>query len=152
MPATRLPPPAGPAILSNMDAPRIDFDADRRLAVCRPGDQLGSSLAARLLDFVLAMEATEPESFDRLLDLTAVEEVRLSGAELYRIAQARRAACAGRPAFRTAILAPARSPTRPAGCDEAMTEGCGMTVAVFRDAGSAAAWLGVPLSAVRPAG
>src|SRR3954470_8221201 len=89
-----------------MSATQIAFDAVHRLAVTRPAGQLDAPLAARLLDFVLALEEVEVEPFDRLLDLTAITEIRLSGPELYRIARIRRAACEGGRPFRTAVLAP----------------------------------------------
>jgi hypothetical protein len=130
-----------------MSDPAVDFDPARRLAVCRPAGQLDAAVAARLLDFVLALEAADPDPFDRLLDLTDVVEVRLSGPELYRIARARRAACEGRAPVRTAFLAPGPLAYATGRLYEELVTGCGVTVAVFRDAASAAAWLGVPPAA-----
>jgi hypothetical protein len=132
------------------DAPRVVYDDTHRLAVCRPEGVLDMSLAADILDFALALEAANPEPFDRLLDLTAVAEIRLSGDQMYHIAQVRRAATARRRPFRTAILAPSAFAYGTGRMYEVLMEGSAVEVGVFRDAGAAAGWLGVPRAVVAP--
>jgi hypothetical protein len=144
----RLPTRFGPRNNRCMSVPEIAFSAAHRLAVCRPAGQLDADLAARLLDFILAMEEVEPEPFDRLLDLTAITEIRLSGPALYRIAQVRRAACAGRHPFRTAFLAPGPLAYATGKLYEELVAGCAVIVSVHRDANGVAAWLGVPRSVI----
>ena len=133
-------------------APNADFLGEYRLAVCRPEGRLDADLAAWLLGFVLGLEDADPEPFDRLLDLTAVSEIRLSGGDLYRIAQARHTATEGRPAFRTAILAATPLAYGTGRIYEALLAGSAIRVGVFRDADGAAEWLGVPRSVVEPPG
>jgi hypothetical protein len=135
-----------------MEKPRIEFDTPHRLAICRPAGQLDAGLAGWLLDFVLAVEEVVGEPFDRLLDVSNVAEVRISGHDLYELSQTRRAACVGRPGFRIAILAPDPIAYATARLYEALTEGCGVKVGVFRDADAAAAWLGVPRDVIRVGG
>jgi hypothetical protein len=134
------------------DAPQIVFDAEYRLAVYRPRGPLDAALAARLLDFLLAMEDADPEPFNRLLDLAAVTQVRLSGTEMFRVSLTRRAATARRRPFRTAILAPTLVAYGMGRMYELLMEESAIRVEVFRDAGGAADWLVVPRSVVeRPA-
>src|SRR5690349_9781128 len=132
--SARLPTRLGVGNNRYMSAPLIEFDPAHRLAVCRPTGQLNADLAARLLDFVLALEGAEAEPFDRLLDLTTITEVRLSGPELYRIARVRRDACAGRPPFRTAFLAPGPLAYATGKLYEELVAGCAVVVGVHRDA------------------
>jgi hypothetical protein len=132
------------------DPLRLTFDDERRLAVCRPHGRLDADLAARLLTFLLALEAAEPDPFDRLLDLTAVERIRLTADEMYHIARTRRAATVGRRPFRTAILAPTILTYGIGRMYEVLMEGSAVEVGVFRDAGGAATWLGVSRSVVDP--
>jgi hypothetical protein len=132
------------------DPPQIAFDDEHRLAVYRPQGLLDMGLAARLLDFLLALETADPEPFDRLLDLTAVAEIRLTATEMFYIAQTRRAATAGRRHFRTAILAPTPLAYGMGRMYEVLVEGSAIHVGVFRDAGGAADYLGVPRSVVEP--
>jgi hypothetical protein len=132
------------------DAPEIMLHRECRLVVCRPEGQLDAGLAARLLDFLLAMEDADPEPFDRLLDLTAVAEIRLSGPELYRFAQLRRAATARRRPFQTAILAPNPLAYGMGRMYEMLMEGSTIRVGVFREAAGAADWLGAPRAVVEP--
>lgn len=130
--------------------PRFTYDDARRLAVCRPAGVLDLPVATSILDFLLALEAAHHEPFDRLLDLTAVNEVRLSAGQVYQIAEARRAAVARRRPFRTAILAPAPIPYGMGRMYEVLMEGTAAEAAVFRDAAGAAGWLGVPVAVVEP--
>lgn len=132
------------------DTSPVAYDEAYRLAVCRPAGVLDPPQAATILDFVLALEATHPGPFDRLLDLTAVAEVRLSGEEVYRIAQARRASAARRRPFRTAILAPSPIAYGMGRMYEVLMEGSAVRASVFRNAAAAAAWLGVPTEVVEP--
>jgi hypothetical protein len=132
------------------DQPQIAFDDGYRLAVYRPEGLLDMGLAARLLEFLLALETADPEPFDRLLDLTAVAEIRLTAAEMFQIALTRRAAAAGRRPFRTAILAPSPLAYGMGRMYEVLVEGSAIRVGVYRDAGGAAGWLGVPRSVVEP--
>jgi hypothetical protein len=132
------------------DPLNIAFDDERRLAVCRPEGHLDADLSARLLAFLMALEAAEPEPFGRLLDLAAVAGVRLTADEMYHIARTRRAATVGRRPFRTAILAPTILTYGIGRMYEVLMEGSAVEVGVFRDAGGAAGWLGVPRSVVEP--
>src|SRR5947199_10846838 len=124
------------------DARKIDFDDALRLAVYRPRGTLDAPLAAWLLDFLLGLERADPDPFARRLDLAAVAEVRLTVDELYHIARARRAATAGLPPFRTAILAPTILTYGVGRMYEALMTGSAVAVGVFQHADGAAGWLG----------
>src|SRR5262245_51384320 len=88
------------------DSFRIELSPEHRLAICRPVGTLDAEVARQLLIFVLALEDVHPEPFDRLLDVTGIEEIRLSAQDIYEYSKARLLAAAGRPPFRMAIVAP----------------------------------------------
>src|SRR4051812_39292547 len=119
----------------------VAYDDTLQLAVYRPEGGLDLPLAQRLLGFLLALEESNPEPFDRLLDLSAVAEIRLSGHQMYHISRERRAATVRRRPFRTAILAPTALAYGMGRMYEVLMEGSAVQVAVFREASGAAVWL-----------
>jgi hypothetical protein len=123
---------------------KIDLDPTHRLAVCRPVEVFGPQHTAQLLNFLLAFEDSNPEPFNRLLDLTRVTDLLLSGPVIYEYARARRQATAHLPPFRTAIIAPDPSAEEVALIYATLMEGSKIQVGIFRDAISAAGWLRVP--------
>jgi hypothetical protein len=131
------------------DALKIDFNAEHRLAVCRPVGILRVDHASQLLNFLLAFEDSNPEPFNRLLDLSLVSEVRLKSWMIYEYAWARREATAHLPTFRTAIIAPDPSAEEVALIYATLMESSKIQVGVFRGATSVAKWLGVPETVVQ---
>jgi hypothetical protein len=128
--------------------PRIEFDREHRLAICRPEGRFDAAVTEWLLIYLMALEDSEPRPFSRLLDLTRLVEIRLSGSEVCDIAQARLMATAKLPPFRTAILAISPFAYAIARLYEDLMKGSSIAVGVFRDAASAAQWLCVPVSIV----
>jgi hypothetical protein len=128
-----------------MDNPlKIDFNPTYRLAICRPAGLFGAEHIAQLLNFLFAWEASGPPPFNRLLDLTRVTEIQVSGAAIYEYARARREATANLPPFRTAIIASDPLGEELALIYATLMEGSKIQVGIFRDAISAADWLCVP--------
>jgi hypothetical protein len=132
-----------------MDASlHVDYFAEHRLAVCRPVASLTEEAIEQLLDFILGLEARTPESFNRLLDLALVNDFPLQSAVIYRYAALRREAIAGLPPCRTAIIAPNPQAETVAKIYESLMHGSNIVVGVFKDAETAANWLGAPLHIV----
>lgn len=128
-----------------MDNPlKIEFERTYRLAICRPVGFFGPEHAGQLLNFLFAFESSEPEKFNRLLDLSQVTELRLSDSIIYEYATARREATANLPPFRTAIIAADPSAEVMALAYAQLMEDSKIQVGIFRDASSAADWLCVP--------
>jgi hypothetical protein len=101
-----------------------------------------------LLDFLLPFEQTHLEPFNRLLDLTGVTQIYLTGADIHTYANARREATARLPASRTAIIA--HDSTETVGqLYGILMKGSKIQVRTFENASSAADWLGVPETIVR---
>lgn len=128
--------------------PCIELDRVHHLAICRPEGRFDAQIAEWLLIYLMALEESEPQPFNRLLDLTHLVEIRLNGSEVCEIAQARLLATAKLPPFRTAILAASPFAYSIARLYEDLMDGSWIEVGVFRDATSAAQWLRVPLALV----
>jgi hypothetical protein len=136
-----------------MDNPlKIELERTYRLAICRPVGFFGPEHAGQLLNFLFAFESSEPEKFNRLLDLSQVTELRMSDSIIYEFAAARREATANLPPFRTAIIAADPSAEDVAMAYATLMEGSKIQVGIFRDASSAADWLCVPESVAHSEG
>lgn len=132
-----------------MDNPlKIHFNPTYRLAICRSEEVFGGEHTEQLLNFLLPFESSNPEPFNRLLDLTLVTEIRISGPAIYEYARARRKATANLPPFRTAIIAPDPSAEEVALIYATLMDGSRIQVGIFRDITSAADWLCVPEAAI----
>ena len=129
--------------------PEVEFLRASRLAICRPEGCLDAKAAEWLLVYVLALEESQSQPFNRLLDLRNLLEIRLSGSEVSEIARNRRHVTAGRPSFQTAMLAVNPFGYAVARLYEDLMAGSPARVAVFRDAVSTAKWLQVPLHLVK---
>jgi hypothetical protein len=123
---------------------KIDLEPAHRLAVCRPVQIFGAEHTGQLLNFLLALEETNPEPFNRLLDLTFVTDLQLSGPVIFEYARTRRQTTARRPRFRTAIIAPDTGAEEVALIYATLMECSKIQVGIFPDASSAAKWLHVP--------
>jgi hypothetical protein len=130
---------------------QIDFDTAHRLAICRPVGTLDSVTAKQLLTFLFTIEDKNPEPFNRLLDLTGIDEIRLTGPEIYEFARERRAAVAERVPSRSAILATHPLARGTASIYETLMEGSKIDVRVCSEASDAAKFLGVPKETIEPA-
>ena len=126
------------------EALNIHFNSKHRLAICRPHGLIDEHFAIQLLDFVTALEDASENPFNRLLDLTSVTGIPLSGAALNQYAQERRSATAQLPPFRTAIIAADPNAEGFAHLYALLMQGSKIEVAIFSGLPSAAQWLGVP--------
>jgi hypothetical protein len=125
------------------DMLKIHFNAEHRLAICRPAGSLGAEHVGQLLNFLLSLEDSN-STFNRLLDLTQVTDIRISAAVIYEYAWARRDTTARLPPFRTAIIAPDPAAEDVAVIYATLMKGSQIRVGVFPDAKSVPEWLGVP--------
>jgi hypothetical protein len=132
------------------DALKIHIDAEHRLAICRPEGLLDAKLARQLMLFLMAMEESQLEPLNRLLDLTAIDQVWLTSQQVFDMSGARRAAAANLSRFRTAIIAPDPLAFGTARMYETLMHRSNNEVGVFWDPASAAVWLGVPDNVVHP--
>ena len=123
---------------------KIDFNPTYRLAICRPVGVFGRQHVGQLLNFLLGLEDSDSEPFNRLLDLTLVTKIRISGPAIYEYARARCEATANLRPFRTAIIARDSSAVELALVYGTLMEGSKIQVGIFRDISSAADWLCVP--------
>ena len=123
----------------------IEYNSEHRLAICRPSGVLDGEFTGQLLSFLIAVEE-EPSQhpFNRLLDLAAIEGVRLTASELFQYSKGRRDATDHLPHFRTAIVAPNALANGVARMYEVLMQGSKIQVSVFWESRTAADWLGVP--------
>lgn len=127
----------------------IEFNAEHRLAICRPDGALSSKHTADLLNFLIPLERFESEPFNRLLDLMQVTEVNLSSTLIRAYATARQESVRHLAPFRTAIIVPVGHSAESAAILYAiLMKGSKIEVCVLSDPSSAAAWLGVPEKAL----
>jgi len=126
----------------------IHYDEKKNLATYRPAGVFDRDLASKLLEFLQALEDSLPTSFNRLVDLTEIKEIRISGADLYRLAKIRRAAGEKMEACRTGIFAPTILTHAIAKLYEDLMEGSNIRVRVFYQIDETAKWLGLPGSAL----
>ena len=127
---------------------QVHFNPEYRLATCRPTGVLGARHAADLLNFLIPLERSNPEPFNRLLDLTRVNEIELSNTVIPLYAMARQDSTKHLPPFRTAIIASDKSAETAALLYATLMKGSKIEVRVFDNASLAAAWLGVPEKAL----
>jgi hypothetical protein len=128
---------------------KIEFNAEQRLVICRPRGVLTEKHAAQLLTFLIPLERSDPEPFNRLLDLTLVDDIELSSTIVPLYAMARQDSTKHRPPFRTAIIASEHPAATAALLYASLMKGSKIEVRVFDNASLAAAWLGVPENALR---
>jgi hypothetical protein len=123
----------------------IEYNSQHRLAICRPKGLLDGEFSSQMLSFLLAVEEDPSQHpFNRLLDLSAIDEVRLSVLQLADYCKGRRTATDHLPEFRTAIIAPGALPNGTARIYEVLMQGSRIEVCVFWEPQAAADWLGVP--------
>jgi hypothetical protein len=129
---------------------QVHFNLDHRLATCRPTGILGAKHAADLLNFLIPLERSNPEPFNRLLDLTLVNEFELTNTVIPLYAMARQHSTEHLSSFRTAIIAPEGRHSAEAAAQlyATLMKDSKIQVRVFDNASLAAAWLGVPEKAL----
>ena len=134
------------------DRLNIEYNSEHRLAICRADGLVDGEFTGQLLRFLLTVEEDPAQHpFNRLLDLSAVNEVHLTCDELSEYATARRAATDRLPQFRTAIVAPGALANGIARIYEMLMQGSKIQVSVFWEPHAAAVWLGVPDMSLQPA-
>ena len=127
----------------------IDYVPEHSLSVYRPIGALTGEHSTELFYFLLGAEAVAPAPFNRLVDLSGVTEFPLESSLIHAFASVRAKAVAHLPRVRTAILAPSFDGEIVARLYASLMYKSQISVEVFRDASSAAAWLGVPDSVVQ---
>jgi hypothetical protein len=130
------------------DALNIQFEAGRRLVICRPHGTIDEYFAIQLLNFLFALEEVS-NPFNRVLDLTLVTEAPLTSAGILEYAEARRQATTHLQQFRTAIITPGVETESLARLYAMLIKDSKIEADVFPNASCAAQWLGVPEDAVR---
>ena len=101
-----------------------------------------------MLNFLIPLERSNPEPFNRLLDLTLVNEFELSNTVIPLYAMARQDSTKHLPPFRTAIITSDKSAEIAALLYATLMNGSKIEVRVFDNASLAAVWLGVPEKAL----
>lgn len=129
--------------------PQIEFREGLHLATWFPVGTFDDEFGDRVIDFVEAQERDSDEPFNRYLDLDGLSEVRLRFGHTFQISERRRALYEGEP-VKTAIVCSWPIGFGLAHMYEALMEGATIQVRAFRSRAEAAAWLGVPESALHP--
>lgn len=115
-----------------------------RLVSWHPSGLLDLTLAERVLRFVEAQEQSCSEPFDRFADLSGLDAIHLSFAEVEDLTESRIASYPG-PKVKTAILAVNLLAFGIARMYEQLMRRSPMEVGVFSKLRSAAEWLNVPV-------
>lgn len=126
----------------------IQYDEALNLAICRPEGVFEKNSADEMLDFLQAMESSLPTPFNRLLDLKGLQEIRLTGTDLFRISKRRRSSAEKIPVCRCAIFAPTLLTYAIAKIYEDLTDGSNIQIRVFAEVKATAKWLRLPESAL----
>lgn len=126
----------------------VQFVEALNLAIYRPKGVFEKNAVADLLAFLQSMETAIPSTFNRLLDLSGIVEIQLTGTDLFRFAKARRSAAEKIAVCRSAIFAPTLLTFAIAKIYEELMEGSNIQVGVFSDVKPVAEWLGLPESAL----
>jgi hypothetical protein len=124
--------------------PDTRYHAPWQLMTWRPSGTFDDDLLDRVIDFVELEERSLEVSFNRLADLSALTEIRLKIGHVFKIAEHRSEALAGRGPVKTAIYAPSVVGFGMARMYEHLLEGSPITVRPFRELAAAAEWLEVP--------
>lgn len=132
------------------EALNIEFNSEHRLVISRPAGVVDDYCAMLLMNFLLALERlTEP--FNRVADLTNATDICVSSPAIREYAETRLRNLAHLAPFRAAIIASGPVGEAAGHLYAMLMKGSKVDVGVFRDASSAAAWLGVPEAALHPA-
>lgn len=121
-----------------------------RLVTWHPHGVLGAPLAREILRFIEAQEKSAPEPFDRFADLSGLEAIHLSFAEVEELAQDRIESYHGAP-VKSAIFALNPLAFGIARMYEQLMRRSPIEVGVFHEISSAAAWLNIPTEALAAA-
>jgi hypothetical protein len=121
----------------------------QRLATWHPRGVLDAPLARAIFAFVEAEEAAAAEPFHRFTDLSALEAIHLSFAEVEELAQSRVEGYQGPPA-ESAILAPSPLAFGIARMYEQLMRRSRIEVGVFSQLSGAAKWLAMPMEVLAP--
>jgi len=127
---------------------RTRYHPDLKLETWYPEGVLDHAMATRMISLVGFEERVVDEPFNRFADLSKLTAIHLNFVELASIAGKRRDDYKGRPPVKTAFLATSAPAFGVARMFAALMEPSPIEVQVFRKAGDAAQWLGVPVKAL----
>jgi hypothetical protein len=113
------------------------------LLVVRPGGIIGARTTEQIVDLIEIREAEFETGFNRFCDLTRLKGIRLSCAEVFKLAERRRAFNPNNIAVKSAFLATDPLAFWLARLYEELLDSPRIEVRVWRDLQSAAIWLGV---------
>jgi hypothetical protein len=130
------------------EALNIEFNSEHRLVITRLQGVADDRSARELLNFLLALEEVA-EPFNRVADLTLATDISLSTEAIREYAERRLLNLAHLAPFRAAIIAPGPDSQAAGHLYATLMKGSKVEVGVFRDASSAAEWLGVSEAALR---
>jgi len=125
------------------------FHRDLRLVTWCPRGVLDDAMADKILAYIEAREQSAEQPFARFIDLSKLDEIRLSFGHIFEIASRRRAASEGRPPVKSALYSNTIVGFGISRMYETLMEGSTIQVRAFRDVAMAAEWLGMPLEVLR---
>jgi hypothetical protein len=123
----------------------VDVDESDALAITRPRGVLDAEMAAEIVAFVETKEVQIETGFNRFCDLTQLDGIRLSCAEIIQLAVRRREFNPNQIPVKSAFLATNPLMFGIARMYEQMLQSPRIEVSVWRDPQAAADWLGVKL-------
>ncbi|MES2922657.1 MAG: hypothetical protein V4819_13980 [Verrucomicrobiota bacterium] len=127
---------------------RTRFLSEYQLETWYPEGVLDGAMAICMVKFLGFMELTAVLPFHRFADLSGLTGVHLDFIEIMDLAATRRAAYHDGPPVKSAILAPGQPAYAVARTFATLMELSAIDVQVFRTAGDAATWLGVPVESL----
>ena len=127
---------------------RTRFLPQHSLETWQPVGELDSLMVVLVASYVSFEEMVRPEPFNRFTDLSRLTGISLDLRDLIEIGTERCAASSGRPAVKSAIVAPRRETSEVARVFANLMEPSPVDVRVFPTVEEAARWLGVPASAL----
>lgn len=126
---------------------RTRFHSDLALETWFPIGVLDIFIATFMAHYLAFEESVSEEPFNRFTDLSKLSAIHLDFKDVAKIVALRRASYDG-PPVKSAILAITTPAYGVARMFEALMEPSPIDVKIFRNAGDAAEWLGVPVTAL----
>ena len=102
-----------------------------------------------LLSFIADREGKLSQPFNRFTDTSALDAVDLTFRYVFRVALQRRLSRVGREVVKSAFLVTNSAVAHYVKIHAILTDHSPLKVAMFRDYGAAAEWLGVPVKLLR---
>lgn len=127
---------------------RTCFHSDLALETWFPIGVLDIFIATFMAHYIGFEESVSDKPFNRFTDLSMLSAIHLDLKDVAKIVAIRRASYDDGPPVKSAILAISAPTYGVARMFEALMEPSPIDVKIFRNAGDAAQWLGVPVTAL----